>query len=389
MTAATRTAPVVPAVFKRMALIGSGLLGCGLAVAADRVWANLLVGTYYLLTLALGCAVFLALTYVTGAGWHVAFRRIPEAIATVLPWAGMAMLIVLGTGVSSYAWQPHGSEAAGSFWFKQLWLARSFWGIRAAAYILLWGLFVNRLVARSARQDRIASQGMMVGTIRLSAVFLALFAVTFSLASVDWIMALEPMWFSTMWGVYNFAGMFQAALAAMVLVALALRTSSGPIREAFRDEHLHDLGKLLLGFSCFWMYIWFCQYMLIWYSNLPEETAYFATRLQGSWGPVIVLAVLLNWIIPFLVLLPRAAKRDPSVMMKVSVCVLIGRWVDLYVMVFPSLFGGSFVFGIWEVAAMVCLAGTLGWLSIRSFSRMAPVPRRDPFLTESLHYHAS
>jgi hypothetical protein len=175
----------------------------------------------------------------------------------------------------------------------------------------------------------------------------------------------------------------------IVVLGLILRLPGGPLQGIFNDEHLHDLGKLLLGFSCFWMYIWFCQYMLIWYANIPEETSYFITRTRGAWGPVVVASIVLNWVLPFFLLLPRAAKRSASVMMKIAVVVLIGRWVDLYTMIFPARFGEVPVFGIWEAATMGCLVGVGGLWLFRSFAKANPVPQHDPYLAESLHYHAS
>ncbi|MBI2479283.1 MAG: hypothetical protein HYV60_11805 [Planctomycetia bacterium] len=373
---------------QRLAIVGAVVLACGVAVSAERVWSNLLVATFYLLTIALGGALFVALTYVTGGGWHVAFRRIPEAMAKVLPVAGVAMLVVLGVRMSHYGWRHDWHGDAGTFRFKELWLTPSFWAVRAVLYVSLWSVLAGWLVARSRRQDRTRDPALTGGNVRISALFLAVYAVTFSLASADWMMALEPMWFSTMWGVYNFAGMIQAALAVVIILGLVLRSHDGPLHGVFNDEHLHDLGKLLLGFSCFWMYIWFSQYMLIWYSNIPEETSYFITRTHGPWGPVVVGSIVLNWVVPFFVLLPKPAKRNAGVMMKVAVVVLVGRWVDLYVMVFPSTLGESPVFGIWEVASIGCLLGTAGLLLLRSFANAPPMPRHDPFLPESLHYHA-
>lgn len=229
---------------------------------------------------------------------------------------------------------------------------------------------------------------MSTGNRGLSALFLAVYSVTFSLASVDWLMALDPMWFSTIWGVYNFSGMMQATLAAVILFALCLRSQNGPLHGVFTDEHLHDLAKLLLGFSCFWMYIWFSQYMLIWYSNIPEETSYFINRTRGPWGPVVVLLITLNWIVPFFVLLSKSAKRNAGIVLRVAIIVLIGRWVDLYVMIFPTTIGVAPAFGLWEVAAISCLVGTTGSLVLRSFASAPPVPRKDPCLAESLHYLA-
>ena len=372
----------------RLAIGGAAVLLAGVAFSAERVWSSLLVGTFYFLTIALGGALFVALTYVSGGGWHVAFRRIPEAMAKVLPIAGLAMLVVLGARMSHYGWQHDWHGEAGTFWFKELWLTPSFWAVRAVMYVVVWSLLAAWLVARSRKQDRTGDATITAGSVRLSALFLAVYAVTFSLASVDWMMALEPMWFSTMWGVYNFSGMIQATLAVVIVLGLLLRSHNGPLHGVFSDEHLHDLGKLLLGFSCFWMYIWFSQYMLIWYSNIPEETSYFITRTHGPWGPIVVVSIVLNWVIPFFVLLPQPAKRSPAIMMRVAIVVLAGRWVDLYVMVFPSTLGESPVFGIWEVASICCLLGSAGLLLLQSFAAAPPVPNKDPFLPESLHYHA-
>ncbi len=377
------------------AIVGALVLACGFGFAPERTWSNLLIAAFYLLTIALGGAVFLALTYISGAGWHVAFRRVPEAMARILPLAGAAMLVVLGVRMHDYGWH-HGEGDVGTFWFKELWLTPSFWATRAVVYVLLWSFMAGRLVARSQQQDESGDAAISESNTRLSALFLIVYAITFSLASVDWIMALEPMWFSTMWGVYNFAGMIQAALAVVIILGLLFRSKNEPLHGVFNDEHLHDLGKLLMGFSCFWMYIWFSQYMLIWYSNIPEETSYFISRTKGPWGPVVVVAIVVNWIIPFFVLLPKAAKRNAGVMMKIAVVVLIGRWIDLYLMVFPASpfdtadvpFGSAPVFGIWEVGAIACLIGVVGCLLLRCFGASNSVPRNDPFLSESLNYHA-
>ncbi len=387
-------------------MVGGGVvLACGAVYAPDRVWANLLLAAFYLLTVALGGAVFVALTYVTGAGWHVAFRRVPEAMARLLPAAGIAMLLVLAARMSAYGWPHAGEHHPETFWFKELWLTPTFWMVRAVVYVALWILLAGRLVARSQKQDVSGDPAITAGNTRLSALFLIVYAVTFSLASVDWIMALEPMWFSTMWGVYNFAGMIQTALAVVIILGLLLRRHGQPLRGVFNNDHLHDLGKLLLGFSCFWMYIWFSQYMLIWYTNIPEETSYFISRTKGPWAPVVVLSIMLNWIVPFIVLLPKPAKRNGAVMMRVAVVVLIGRWVDLYLMVMPSMMtdgGTSGIrqrifpqtisavpdFAIWEVAALCLLVGVAGRLLLRSFASASPIPGKDPYLKESLHYHA-
>ncbi len=369
-----------------LALVAAIVLAVGTMIAPQRVWSNLLIVGFYLVTLGLGGGLFIALTYVSNASWNIGFRRIPEAMAVLLAPVSLGLLALLAIGREQYSWHPHGEGDAGTFWFKELWATPSFWMIRAAVYILLWVLLSRALVAVSRRQDRSGGVGLTILNKRLSAVFLVVYAATFSLASCDWLMLLEPMWFSTIWGVYHFAGMVQATLATMIILAIMLR-KRGPLRGVFTDDHLHDLGKLLLGFSCFWMYIWFSQYMLIWYTNIPEETSYFILRTKGPWGPLMVVNIVLNWIAPFFILLPRPCKRSESVMIKVAVVVLVGRWVDLYLMVFPDAVGKVPVFGLWELAGLGFLVGAFGWLFFRSFAKASPVPSGDPLLSESLHYH--
>ena len=251
-------------------------------------------------------------------------------------------------------------------------------------------IITSWLVKRSRSAERgVNASEFADRNARSSALYLAVYAVTFSLASVDWLMALEPMWFSTIWGVYQFAGMIQAALAVIVILGISLSAPGQPLHGVFRTEHLHDLGKLIVGFSCFWMYIWFSQYMLIWYSNIPEETSYFLSRTHGPWGPVVLASIVLNWLVPFLVLLPRPAKRSVRVMIRVAIVILIGRWVDLWIMVMPSTLAGKPpVIGVWEVATMLCTGAAAFLLLHRAFRHAEPVPQNDPFLSESMRYHA-
>ena len=186
---------------------------------------------------------------------------------------------------------------------------------------------------QAAREERHTRENA-----RLSAVFLVVFGFTFWLAGYDWIMSLEPHWYSTIFAVYQFAGLVLSGLAMITILAIWLE-KQGPLKGALTHEHLHDLGKLLFAFSTFWMYIWFCQYMLIWYANIPEETVHYVHRLHGFWEPVFLLNFLLNWAVPFLVLLHVPAKRSRSMMLKVCWVILVGRWVDLYLMIMPPIAG--------------------------------------------------
>lgn len=365
--------------------IGAAVIAATAIISPDRAWANLLVTACFLITLGLGGALFIALTTVCGAGWSSAFRRVPEAMTGLLPIAGILTLVAVLTGLSRYGWHHHGDGDAGTFWFKEVWLQPSMIALRAVVYIALWIVFSRILVGRSRQQDQQSAVNKVIN-LKTSVLFLFVFAFTISLAGVDWIMSLEPLWFSTIWGVYQFSGLIMATVATIVIACVTLRRL-GPLDGYFRDDHLHDLGKLLLGFSCFWMYIWFSQYMLIWYSNIPEETSYFIPRTQGPWGPVVIGTIVLNWVIPFFVLLPRPSKRSESVMLRIAVVVLVGRWFDLYVMIFPPVTGDVPVFGLPELASMLCVVSLFGLLFAKAFVVAKPVPPNDPFLQESLHYH--
>lgn len=218
-----------------------------------------------------------------------------------------------------------------------------------------------------------------------AAVFLIAFAVTVSLAGFDWFMALEPGWASTMFGVYIFSGLFLGTLSALAVGTGLLARNGGAGLTAAQS---HDLGKLIFGFSMFWAYIWYCQYMLIWYTNFNEETGYMLLRSSSGWGKLFVLNVLLNWAVPFLVLLPRANKMNPRTLAVGAVILLAGRVCDLYVMIVAPFSPASPVPAIWDLAALALAAACFVLLTLRAFFQAEPVPIGDPLLPESVHSHA-
>ena len=350
-----------------------GVLGAaiGFAKAPDRMWASWLLLSHYGLGLGLAGLCFVAIAYATGASWSVAIRRVPEALAGTVPFAVLAMAVVLVARPGLYSWTT-GIVGAGSdatLAFKRFWLDRPFFLARGAFYALTWTMFALAIRRRSRRQDDDHDSRWTRANIRLSAAFLVVFAVTFTLASFDWLMSLEPGWYSTIFGVYNFAGLFLSGLAATIVVALWLERV-GPLRGILTAEHLHDLGKLLFAFSTFWMYIWFSQYMLIWYTNIPAEAAYFSRRMNGGWLVLSLLNVALNWVVPFFALIRRDVKRDRALLGAVCVVVLAGRWVDLYLMIFPSLLTkrGN---GVWEA----CFTGRRRAIQSRGRSILRGLPR--------------
>jgi hypothetical protein len=367
---------------RALAGCGAVTLAVGAAIAPDRIWPAVLISGLLLTGFGLFGVVFIAIQYAAGAGWSTSFRRVPEAMAMLLP-AGAAVLIVgLVAHPSAYPWTTHAPHAG----FQQFWLRWPFFLARAVVFLALWTGFAYAIVRTSRRQDVDDNLRHTYSNIRLSVAFLIVFTLTFWLASFDWVMSLEPNWFSTIFGIYNFAGLFASGLALMVLLVLWLRRA-GPLRDFINEEHLHDLGKLLFGFSTFWMYIWFSQYMLIWYANIGEETIYYVARLRNAWGPLFLLNMILNWVIPFAALLPRSTKRSASALGRVAAIVLAGRVLDVYVMVAPPLHGPRPILGVWELGLLAGLAAVLVLTVYYSLRQAAPVPINDPYLEESLHYH--
>jgi hypothetical protein len=371
-----------------LAVVGAIMAAAGAVVAPDRMWASWLLVAYYVLGLGLAGLCFVAIHYTAGASWSAAIRRVPEALAGTLPCAAVLLAVVFIARPQLYPWtSPSSFEASPALAFKLAWLHRPFFLFRAAAYSLIWILFAVAIRRASRRQDVDGDRRWTRANVRLSAAFLIVFGVTFTLASVDWVMSLEPSWYSTIFGVYNFAGLFLSGLAAIIVIALWLERT-GPLRNVLTGDHRHDLGKLLFAFSVFWMYIWFSQYMLIWYTNVPEETSYFVRRVQGGWFVLFLANIVLNWLVPFVVLLRRDAKRQRRVLGLVAATLLVGRWLDIYLMIFPAVVGATPRIGVWELGLTAGGLGGFG-LVLAWVLRSAPaVPLADPDLVRSVRLQA-
>jgi hypothetical protein len=356
-----------PAVLGLVALVCVGLAAffAGAIAAPQLMWANLLVVSYYLLGVGLGGAVLLALFWVTGARWCATIRPATKKLIYLLPAGIIGVGIVLLARPSLYPWTNSDAGDQLDSTFQGFWLVRGFFLCRAFTYMALWLVFAFFLM-RGSRQE--VSGGTGSGKVGLSAAFLVVFSITCSLAGTDWIMSLEPKWSSTIFGVYQFSGMFLSALAAVIVLAVWL-DHKGMIRGKLTRDQLRDLGTLLFAFSSFWMYIWFSQYLLIWFVNNPEETEYLVLRQNDMWQPLLLANLILNWAVPFLVLLFRPAKENARVLLAVALIVLVGRWLDLYLMILPPVAGTGPVFEIWD-AGLLLGAVALAALILRG--RYAP-----------------
>jgi len=367
-------------------IIGAFTFVGGIWVQPQLTWACVLMVSFLLVSLALAGLLMIALQYLTGAGWSIVLRRISEALCGLLIPGLIGIAAVLIFRPSLYPWTvvvegEHGFEG-----FKGFWLNHTNWLIRAAIYAGIWLFFSFALRWHSRRQDSDGKLSHTRWNVALSALFVIAFALSYWLASVDWLMSLEPLWFSTMYGVYNFAGLFNGGIACTIVMAVWLR-NRGTLRGIITDEHLHDLGKLLMAFTTFWAYIWFSQYMLIWYANIPEETEHFIVRTHNLWLPLFYLNVFLNWVIPFLALLPRAGKRDGNFLLKIAVIVLVGRVLDMYLLIIPTVSESTPFAGIAPIGIILGAIGVFILAFGRTLGKAALIPMKDPYLEESLNHH--
>lgn len=378
-------------------LIGVGLLSLilGFVTNANRAWTSLLLNNLFILGIAICAVFFIAAMYLANSGWHVVIKRIPEAMSTFLPVSFVVMLII-GLGVlfhwhHIYHWSDPELTNPGSEHFdaiiagKSPYLNAPMFIARMVAYFGLWILLAYFLRRMSHQEDLAPDTKYYKKSLIYSALFIVIFAVSSSTASWDWIMSIDTHWYSTLFGWYLFSSMFVTCMAAIALVVISLK-NNGYLSQV-NMSHIHDLGKYVFAFSIFWTYLWFCQFMLIWYANIPEETIYFFERFKHYkfW---FFAVPFLNFVLPFLILMTRNAKRELGTLAFITVVVLLGHWLDFYLMIYPGVAGeehtwypGWIEFGI--------LAGFIGAFIIvvfNSLSKTNLVPKNHPYLEESLHH---
>ena len=376
------------------ALIGLGVLvaAFGLVSAPERTWPNLLLDAFYAVSVTLSAIFFIATQRLTNARWSASLRRVPEAIMAGMPVTALLMLLVLFGRHTLFPWTRPGIFAhAPAIAGKVQWLQPPLVYARMVVLLGLWVLFAWLFRKGSRDQDRNPSASLAYHhrLNRLSAIFVLVFAVSFTTGAFDWVISLDPSWFSTMFAVFVFAGTFVQGIAAVTLTAVLLR-QRGYMRSAVSDHQLHDLGKMLFAFSIFWMYIWTCQYLLIWYGNIPEEISHYMSRTNGPWLPLFVLNPIINWVVPFTVLMSVKAKTNPKVLRAVCVVLLVGHWLDLYLLIMPAEWDAPRI-GLIEIPLALAYGAVVYLLTVRALGKAPLVPVNDPVMAADslspIHVH--
>jgi hypothetical protein len=363
-------------------IVGAIVFATGLFVEAERTWYNYLIDFFFFTCLALGGLLFTAVQHGTSASWSVSVRRIAEGMTSFLPVA-FVLLIILFIGIPKlYQWSDF---QPGSYftYTKKVYLTSIWFIVREVFFFALWILLAWLIVKNSLKQDKTQQPGITRTNKKLSIFFVIVFAYTFTFSSMDLLMSLEEHFYSTMFGVYCFAGLFLSGMAALATIVLSLR-KLGYLENAVQKKHLHDLGTWLMAFSVFMVYIGFSQYMLIWYADLPHEIGYMVTRSKHGWQFLFVLLPLLKWIIPFVVLMPDKFRSSPKVLFSVAVGILIGQWLDIYWMVVPS-FSESFRMISWiEIGIFLGFFGIFSLTLKRFYQKYPLLASGDPSLDTCL-----
>lgn len=382
-------------------LMGVGLLSIGYGAfslnpfgeghEATRFWANMFINAFFFMAIALAGTFFTAVQYVGQSGWYAAIKRVPEAISQYIYVGAAIFAVVLALGGHHlYHWQHEGIMDPTSHHYDEIiagkkgFLNIPFFWIATLIYLGGWSAFTYIFRKRSLQEDIEGGISNHRKNYFTAAWFIVFFAVSSSTSSWHWILSIDTHWFSTMFGWYIFAGMFISGLITIVLFTVYLK-SKGYL-PGVNENHLHDIGKFMFAFSVFWTYIWFSQFMLIWYANIPEEVTYFMDRF-GAYKGIMLANIAINFVFPFLTLMMRDAKRNGVVLGVVGTIIFLGHWSDMFQIVMPGTVGEKFHFGIMEVGTFFFFLGLFLFIVHRSLAKAATEPKNHPFLEESLHHH--
>jgi len=391
-----------------MGLIGAGIIALlyGLIMlhpfshesSSTRFWAVLLQNCTFWLMICNASMFFIGVTTLAMGGWQVALRRVPEAISSVVPVLGIIcflilMAIVWGDRHDIYHWVDAEAVSKDKILLgKKGFLNPVFFSIFSAITIFLWYFLGKKMRQLSLESDNAGHMDYEEGDkwIKKNIIYASLFIVVFGLTVGStipwlWIMSIDAHWYSTMFSWYTFASTFVAGLSLMALYIVFLK-NRGQL-EYVTEEHVHDIGKFMFAFSVFWTYLWFSQYMLIWYANIPEETGYFKIRVQGPYRGIFFLNLILNFICPLLILMKKSSKRNYTLLTFMAILIIFGHWIDFWQMVMPGALKDKGELMPFEFGIAALFIGIIMW-RVGAFLSSNPLTAKNhPFLKESMIHH--
>ena len=369
-----------------------------------RFWASLLQNSVFFLLVVNAAMFFICATTLAWGGWQMAFRRVPEAISAVVPVLGVIAVAILlaisyGDNHTIYHWtDAKHVEHDSILTFKKGFLNKGLYTFMTVFTVVAWSLlgWKMRRLSRSLDNNPITSIGDRKKYIWNNTVWAALFIIVFSLTVMSsipwlWLMSIDAHWYSTMYSWYTFASTFVSGMALICLFVVYLKNSG--YLEYTNDEHIHDIGKFMFAFSVFWTYLWFSQFMLIWYANIPEETTYFKPRAQGVYSGIFWMMFIINFLAPLLILMRRNSKRNYATITFMAMLIIFGHWLDFYQMVFPSPMtdektGQTHVpMILWDLGVALGFIGVIMFVTGRALSKAPLLAKNHPFIKESVIHH--
>jgi len=355
----------------------------------NKPWAALYVACIFFMLISLGVLAFYAIQQVAQAGWSPVLFRVMQGITAYLPVGSViffVFLILCGLHFNHlFVWLDPEVVANDKLIANKVgYLNFPFWIVRAAIFLIGWNLYRYYSRKNCLAQDQSNDDSFYKKNFKMSAAFLVFFIVTESIMSWDWIMSVDPHWFSTLFGWYVFASFFVSGITVICLVTLYLK-SRGYL-EYVNTSHIHDLAKFMFGFSVFWTYLWFSQFMLIWYANIPEEITYFVTRIELYNLPFFG-AVVMNFLFPVLILINTDFKRISWILVMAGVVILLGHYIDFFNMIMPGTVGDQWFIGVSEIASVLFFLGLFIYVVFTALTKVPLLPKRNPFIEESKHFH--
>ena len=370
-------------------VIGAVLSLVAFFVDQERAIFNYLVTYMMILSIGLGSLFLIALEYIAGADWSTPIRRIPEFFAMLLPVLFVLVIPILVFNHDLFHWAHKEAVAEDKILQgKAPYLNESFFFIRTFVFIGLWSVFFWILTKNSRKQDETKDQSLTKKNIRFSAIFVLIFALSLTFTAIDFMMSLEPHWFSTIYGVYYFAGTVVAALAAITIVVVKLK-EKGYFAPWMTDDHLFSLGALLFAFINFWAYIAFSQFMLIWYADLPEETFWFLTRWNGGWVFISLLLIVVHFLVPYFALLTQPSKMNPKRLKFIAVWLLFAHLLDIFWLVMPNMgtMKNGYVFSWIDLVFPISGLGLVIFVFTFAAKKANLIPVGDPKLKRGIDFH--
>ena len=354
----------------------------------NRPYAALYIAAFFFFMISLGVLAFYAIQYAAQAGWSPVLFRVMEAITYyVLPGGLIVLGIAFWADDHIFIWMdPEVVAHDALIQAKSGWLDKTWFTIRGLIFITGWSLYRYFSRKFSLAQDLadVNDNSNFKKNFRISAGFLVFYIYTESMMSWDWIMSVDPHWFSTLFGWYVFASMFVSGITVIALITIYLKSKG--LMEFVNDSHLHDLAKFMFAISVFWTYLWFSQFMLIWYANIPEEVTYFVTRIEDYNLPFFGM-IILNFIFPFLVLMNSDYKRVPWFIVMAGVVILFGHYIDVFNMIMPATVGDRWFIGVPEISAILLFLGLFMFIVFYALSKAPLLAKGNPFIKESEHFH--